>query len=231
MKFNSAIFSVAALCGYAHAQEGPTGRGIRQQSDMFQTLYFEKFPGRNDGINYLVKYGCYCHQPGLRMVGSRYNYHGPALDDLDNLCRDAYRAQNCLQQEFGMEFTTEENQPNSRWYPWYLDETTNEIVCNNKNFPNWENRDDVQFKRKNCLIEKEFVEKVIALIESGYKQEDDYIKMNNWRYQNRYCKTAATPFPANNNACCGSGLNTKPYNNEFKDCCDGKIVDKGTCLT
>ena len=78
------------------------------------------------------------------------------------------------------------------------------------------------------MIEKEFVENVVGLIENGYVQNDDYIKMGNWKY-NQNCPVANAVLPPANNECCGSGLTRKPFNNAVKQCCNEEIVDMGSC--
>ena len=227
MKFNTVIFSLAA-CGYsAQAQEeSGDNRFLWQQTNMLTEVLNSVFPETMDGWKYLLKYGCYCHQAELKLTGSRNGYHGPALDELDSLCRDAFRAQNCLQDDYSVEFSKDDN---SRGYPFYIDENNNnEIVCNNKQYPKWETRQENQFRRNNCLIEKEFVENVVALIQNGYQQNADYIKLNNFKY-NQVCPVSAVVPPANNNECCGVGLTRKPFNNAVKQCCSDEIVDLGSC--
>ena len=128
---------------------------------MLSQLLNSKFPTANIAWDYFMQYGCYCHQQDTKLATSKFGYHGPALDELDELCRKLYRAQKCLENEYDREFDLSD--PMSLKYPWYLNSTTNEIVCNNEKFPNWANKKSNQFRFKNCEIEKEFVLEVIRL--------------------------------------------------------------------
>ena len=231
MKFAPVIFSLA-FSGYLvqaqneQEEDNEAERSLWQQSNMLSKVLPDTFPELKDAFQTIYRYGCYCHQAELKMPASRNNYHGPPLDELDSLCRDSFRAQKCLSEEYDREFSTEDN--TSRTYPWYIDENTNQIVCNNKNKPIWKDREWNQFRLKNCLIEKEFVENVINLIQNGYVQNVDYIKMGNWKY-NQNCPAAIAVPPPANNECCGSGLSRKPFNNAVKQCCNEEIVDMGSC--
>lgn len=235
MKFTTAIFSLA-FHGYAQAQNEQDQnqeigwqepeRSLWQQSNMLNQVLTTTFPEWRDGWDFLYRYGCYCHQAELKVPTSRNGYHGPPLDELDSLCRDSFRAQKCLQEEYAREFSMDDK--GSRNYPWYVDENTNQIVCNNKAKPIWKDREWNQFRLKNCLIEKEFVDNVVALIQNGYQKNEDWHKMGNWRY-NKACAAPGAVLPPANNECCGTGLTRKPFNNAVKQCCNEEIVDMGSC--
>ena len=230
----SNIFYLSLTCGYSQAEDSSEdlplqdGKHLWQQANMLQSLVSQVFPDKRDAFEFVYKYGCYCHS-SFRMTGSANNYHGPALDELDSLCRDSHRAQRCLEDEFGGSLTGENKRDRS--YPWYLDANTNQIVCNNQNNPAWASRDDNQMRLRNCLIEKEFVESIVDLINGGtFERNENWIKMNNNKYANA-CPTTANGNPGGSGGkiCCGTGLSAKPYNTATKICCDNEVQELGTC--
>ena len=205
-------------------------RALLQQSQMLSQLLNSKFPTANIAWLYFMQYGCYCHQQATKLATSKFGYHGPALDELDELCRKSYRAQKCLENESEGEFDTSDS--TSTKYPWYLNSTTNEIVCNNEKFPNWADKQSNQFRVKNCEIEKEFVLEVIDLIENqGYEKNSAFHKMRNKKYR-KVCRSdefVRTGILNLNDECCGVGLSRKPYDTVSSQCCDDKIVSLGSC--
>ena len=205
-------------------------RSLWQQANMLSKLLNSKFPTVSTAWDYLMQYGCYCHQVGEKMPTSKLGYHGPALDELDELCRKSYRAQKCLENEFEREFDMAD--PISLKYPWYLNNTTNEIICNLEKFPNWANKKSNQFRLKNCEIEKEFVLEVIDLIENkGYERNMDFHNLGTNRYR-KVCKYDTPLNPRNlydNKECCGVGLTRKPYDSVLAQCCGNEIVNLGSC--
>ena len=137
------------------------------------------------------------------------------------------RAQSCLESEFDRKFTKDD--VDGRTYPWYIEEGTNNIICNKKKWPEWASAEHNQFQYNNCLIEKEFVEAFVNLLNSGYERNPDFIKMSNPEY-------AATCVPDNTpkrthsaDSCCGTGMSKRPYNSALVQCCNHEIKDIGTC--
>lgn len=244
MKSVSSLLYLVACLNNVQAQEQQEGqesislnlsdvaenveRHLWHQSRMLTELLNSVFPDSADAWNYLAKYGCYCHQADLKMPGVRNNYHGPPLDELDGLCRDSFRAQRCLQNEFDKEFVKATGD-NSRGYPWYIDDNTNEIVCNHKDFPKWKLREQNQFRLKNCLIEKEFVEKVVILLQNGYTQNPDWAQLTNRKYNDACPVVRSGTIPVERDECCGLGMSRKPYNAALKQCCNEQIVEVGSC--
>ena len=175
-----------ATDAYTFESEDP--RALWQQSLMLGKLLNSKFPNATMAWDYLTQYGCYCHQQGEKMPTSKLGYHGPALDELDELCKKSFRAQKCLKNEFEKEFDTSDS--TSLKYFWYLDSTTNEIVCNNEKFPTWADEKSNQFRVQNCEIQKEFVLEVIDLIENqGYEKKSAYQKLGNNNKYEKVCKS------------------------------------------
>ena len=105
MKLTPVIFTLA-FSGYLQAQNeqqeenAEAERSLWQQSNMLNQVLTTTFPEWRDAWTFIYRYGCYCHQAELKMPASRNGYHGPALDELDSLCRDSFRAQKCLENEY-----------------------------------------------------------------------------------------------------------------------------------
>ena len=49
---------------------------------------------------YLFQYGCYCFPNNFESTKSRFDYNSDSLDEIDELCRNLYRAQKCLKWDF-----------------------------------------------------------------------------------------------------------------------------------
>ena len=226
------------MTGFIRPQE-ENSRALSQQANMLNQLLNSKFPTTTLAWDYLMQYGCYCHQKEEKMPTSKFRYHGPALDELDELCRKSYRAQKCLENEYDREFDLSD--PMSLKYPWYLDTETNEIVCNSEKNPKWAKKKSNQFRLKNCEIERQFVLEMIDLIENqGYEKNSGFHKLGDQKYQ-KVCKSDhryyINTYESNefiyagnsNDECCGVGLSRKPYDTVLAQCCDDKIMDLGSC--
>lgn len=238
MKLETALYTLTIACGYSRAEHALVGleapeqgeRTLWHQSQMLQTVLSYVFPDWQDAYAYIFRYGCYCHRNSKRFAASQNGYHGPPLDDLDSLCRDSFRAQKCLEDEFNTKFTTDEKR--DRGYPWYLDSNTNKIVCNNEEFPNWAEKEDEQLRLRNCLIEKEFVENVVSLLSNtDYVRKDEWSRMNEVKYA-KVCPVDVVQTGRSNemsNECCGSGMTRRPFNSAVMVCCNNEIQELGTC--
>ena len=241
MKF-SIIILLAPLTSSLDFQEGRT---LAQAKSMLVALRPDLNTGhktQHRARDILFRHGCYCYSMGSGNVGPRHNYHGPALDKLDELCRDLYRAQRCLKYEMESSSSSNSNSNNSVscnlsiGYPFYKNQNTGEIICNHQTNPNWNQKPENQCRYKNCQLEKEFIEKVEALLSSTPMNRHErniinpiYADISDNDY-GKYCP--AETYSGNNKgleACCGIGIERKPYDAVNRSCCSEKVVDLGNC--
>lgn len=190
------------------------------RSMLSQLLQDDIAPGQ-DAIkvaNDLIKeYGCYCYPEGQKTVGSKFNYHGPALDPVDELCRNMFFKQKCfaIDSEDGM--YNGNNCATDNRFRWDWDNNTNLPVCGDKTDPNYYNRKPC--KMNNCELEREFVIGVANLYKNGYRPDPSFKRMDDNDYQN-FCPTAnGGGGKARDLACCGVGTSRRTYDTVMKECC------------
>lgn len=182
--------------------------------------------------NYFFQYGCYCFPENRDSAFPRNKYAGPALDELDQLCRNLFRATKCLNLEFqanGWSETYGECDATTEAYPFYFDSTSGDPICGNPSRPQWATREKNACLLATCNLEAEFVIAVTNLIKSGFVRNQDYISVSNSDYDSICLPEAGTKPKGQFDQCCGTGLDSKPFNVLTRECCDGKIHDLGSC--
>ena len=192
--------------------------------------------------NLIRNYGCYCYPDGSKVATSRFNYHGPALDPLDNLCREVFFRQKCFEIDAkenlygeGVECKYEKS------YNWFFDEDTGEIQCGKKNNPGFAYKKPCN--ANNCAIERDFAHQVAALyLDSSFSSKLDYKNMDDDTYQ---VTCVSQPKAVEHELkCCGSPVQTydkktgvqtvnfdrRMYNSLVSECCDdGTVAFAGAC--
>lgn len=232
--------AAAAVAASAPAVPGPDNRYLWTAYSMLEHL----IPELNKGVAHdpndprlsrqvLFKHGCYCFPDRDGIARPRNNYHGPGVDELDNLCRDLYRAQKCLKDEEA--YQGEQCELVQDYAFWRKDDGT--IECgkwSEKTKDSWKLKPQNQCAYKNCLLEREFVYKVEALLRSGFDVENSPVKNLEDEDYDAFCPTGGNNGIQNrvepeNIACCGNDLNRRPYNVLVQKCCDGEVSSFGSC--
>ena len=192
--------------------------------------------------SYLFRHGCYCFGGPTRkgVAGPRKTYHGPPISELDGLCYQLYRSQNCLKQDYeegilgknsGSINEVEEDCDIEEGYPFavFKDGSTQ---CGVKKDPTWALDPANQCKMRNCELERSFVDKVVELINSGWEKPKE---LEDKIYDNKYldfCPIGNEPQGVLNkrHKCCGTGFSRMPYNTVTTECCDdGSHKEIGQC--
>ena len=192
----------------------------------------------NKIINYLHGYGCYCFpdKTGNALTEPRYGYAGPAVDELDDLCRKLYFSQKCL--NMGRINNNLEECDLTRAYPFYTTvdpespDGVLQLQCGRESSPNWINREESQCQYQNCLLEQEFIARMKDLIENqNYTRNNDFVKMDEETYKNN-CPALSIRNQDKHfrDQCCGVGLDVMPYSDISRVCCQDQIVEIGSIL-
>ena len=214
----------------------PAMRNIATVRDML-TQALKGKTGQTDHAHMarvLVKnYGCYCYPQGSKIVTSRFNYHGPAKDPLDELCRKLYFKQKCFSIDAEEGLYKGKDCVADNKFEWYTDSITGEITCGDENDPTYATRRPC--KMDNCRLEREFVEGIVnwftdptrdPLNEDLRDMDDDTYKATCSDDGNGALGTAQV----HDLKCCGSGTDRRTYNSIIKDCCsDGSVAFIGSC--
>lgn len=169
--------------------------------------------------NSLIKdYGCYCYPDGQKTVGSKFNYHGPALDEVDELCRNLFFKQKCFPIDSANDVYGGNNCETDNRFRWYIDDNTNMPVCGDKVDVNYYNRKPC--KMNNCELEREFVIKIAELYENGYDTNSAFKRMDDATYQSICPSSNGTPSGKSRDLqCCGTGTSRRTYDSVIKQCC------------
>jgi hypothetical protein len=169
--------------------------------------------------NSLIKeYGCFCYPEGQKTVGSKFNYHGAAVDEVDELCRNLFFKQKCFPIDSENGFYDGINCETDNRFRWYMDNDTNLPVCGDRQDPNYYARKPC--KMNNCELEREFVIKVAELYQNGYQANPDYKKMDDASYQAACPAVQGTPTGKSRDLqCCGTGNARRTYDSVIKECC------------
>jgi len=159
----------------------------------------------------IQNYGCHCFPGNTRIPGGK----GPAVDDMDNLCRELSRCRSCVSMNNPGHVDADQGQ-----YKYSVTGSTIDCSANTDNG-----------KLEQCLCDKEFA------IQLGQIWDDatyDYTKW--WNKNNNLLNfDAAATCVAGGAAgvqdqCCGSVPNWRPYNSAMYECCsDGSLASVGSC--
>ena len=208
------------------------GRHMYQAYSMLMAVVPEFEGSRGTARDFIIKHGCYCFPGGQsydpKIVGPRYGYHGPALDELDQLCKDLWRAQTCLNKE--LECTIDDYTYPFQIIPNPIDPTaTPTIECGpgNENQESWSTRPQKACTRNVCELEKEFALRVAGLVSSGYQLTESVSNILDQRYW-KYCPTGVyeneLPRAGKVRTCCGEGMDRRLFNPFVYECCDDERV-------
>lgn len=221
------------------------GRNIKTTKDMLEHA-LTGLTGADDPADVaksLIKdYGCYCYPVGSKVVTSRFNYHGAALDPLDDLCRKMYFKQKCFDIDADEGLYNGQLCEADNKFEWYVD-SNNEIQCGDENDVSYSWRRPC--KMNNCAVEREFVEGVVAwYTDPSFSRNFDYKGMDDATYQATCVNTPSGSGTGHDLKCCGTttqtyetgtgvqatSYNRRTYNSLIKDCCDdGTVAFTGAC--
>ena len=233
---------------------------ITQRSlKIVKSMLAEKLTGYTNGqdpaqiAELLTKnYGCYCFLSARQtlegqglLAGPLFNYHGPAVDPVDHLCRDMFLKQKCLVMDAENGYYGDNTicEP-TRSYPWTFTRKKHrktgkiitEIECGKiqangsaKTFGTGKRA----CKMDNCNLEKQFVDGVFDLyVNQGYQHNKLYEGMDEETYL-EHCRRPGGSGGRNLEkleACCGNKGMRVPFNSLLKECCeDGKVRSIGGC--
>lgn len=177
-----------------------------------------------DAKSYLTNYGCFCYPQGEKTVSSQFGYHGAALDELDQLCRDLWIAQKCLPIDAADgQFGSKDICGPDNGFKWHVD-INGELQCGSNGQINY--ADNQLCKAANCQLESEFVTKVAELLNNGYAKNQVWNKMDEAAYKTHCAKNpSAAPADPNKNKCCGVGLARRSFDPDLKECCEDNGVE------
>lgn len=235
--FSIAAFALSKNPVYAEGSgsepvEKPDSKFLWQTYEMLELIA----PETNDPSTWaiesrkmLLKYGCYCFPEAFDVSKPRNGYSGPGLDELDEACRDLYRAQKCILDDLREEGITGCSLDNQ--YEWHQD-NTGAIVCgpDGPGSGTWNQQPENQCMYRTCELERQFVYRVKALVNNGsYQQRTDIYELQDSDYDS-FC-----PAPTHNGGgdhtteCCGTGLSRKHFNSVVNQCCAEQVESFGTC--
>jgi len=232
--------SILPFFTLSKAQEETTtepmiGRNLATARDMLTVLFENDNRFVEEGrqtANWVSKtlikdYGCFCYSGGQKIVGSKFNYHGPGVDEVDNLCRELFFKQKCFALDTANGYYDQSVCETDNRFRWYMDDD-NELQCGDRTDPSYYTRRPC--KMNNCELEKAFVLKVAELYLSGsYVQNKDWKFMSDDDYKNS-CQANGNGGKSAELKCCGNGIERRTYNTLMKECCeDGSVKIIGNC--
>lgn len=232
MKIKTAILSSYAAYASASsestdaASSTPAPRKMGQTKSMLAVIL--NMDSDDDAKALIKNYGCFCYPLGRKMVGPTLNFNGDPLDELDQLCKNMYRAQKCItidaeDGEYKRECET------SQGFAWYVD-GTGAVQCGNID-DTAKDRERKACKYTMCEIELDFAHKVASLFSNGYSRNDDFFRMEETKYLSTCARTDNNGSNGQQQelACCGKGLDRRIFNNLVSDCCNDVVESIGTC--
>jgi len=172
----------------------------------------------------LLKYGCYCFPGSFESSKPRHGYGGPGLDELDNACRDLYRSQKCIVEDFAN--NNEECDPEVV-YRWFND--NGQVVCGDENDPAYATDPLNSCAMQNCNVEREFAFRVKTITQGSWVSNPDIYDLQDSNYSNFCPATSSSGSGTKTTACCGAGLSRKPFNSVVAQCCNNQVESFGSC--
>lgn len=223
--YNLAFLAVPTVL--ADSEEGLPGNATRTLATAKGMLAFLTGDHYTDTRDFIKEYGCYCYPQAHKTVGPLYGYSGPALDPLDEACRQYFLASKCLaidgaEGRLGKDFDCSADNR----FQWYT--INDQIICGSESKPGYHATRPC--RNANCELEIEFVKVVADLYNSGYEKTRAWSRPGTDEYQ-----TMCPPVPnanpgANVLSCCGTGYARRTYNTLIKQCCqDGTTASIGSC--
>jgi len=177
---------------------------------------------KKDVIKKMLNYGCHCF-PGSkknRSVGGK----GPAMDELDGVCRSQYQCHKCVSMDLGCD---PDRTPYKVQFKGRKGALQKEIICRDE---------EGTCGRAMCECDKNMAENLDTVFfkenaHNGFYWLDKKNKKRNpvFDYEGTCLTPGASPQP---DTCCGNFPDVVPYNAATKDCCvmtDGpKLFDPMT---
>lgn len=224
MKFITAS-TCFTLAAFVSAQDNISdgGRKLNHAKDMLSMVH-----GVTDkeAKNLLRNYGCFCYPQGQNFVGPTNGFNGEPVDELDRLCKQLFRAQRCLTiDSTNGVYPKECNQDQA--YSFFQD-NQGDVICGEENASNKQTiRKDCKIDM--CELEKDFVNKVSNLFNSGYVKVNAFENMNQADYEATCARNSAGGGTLSELACCGAGIERRTYNNVVNTCCNNQVSSLGSC--
>lgn len=169
---------------------------------------------KKDVIKKMLNYGCHCFPGGKkdRSVGGK----GPAMDEIDGVCRTQYQCHKCVEMEFGC---NPDETPYKAQFKGKKTALQKEVIC----------RDDLgSCARSMCDCDKRMAENLEKIWfvpdshnaffwgERKNRRKRGKAGLETFDYEGTCTNTGMSPVP---DTCCGSHPNVVPYNAATKDCC------------
>ena len=166
------------------------------------------------------KYGCHCFPNGSKAAGGV----GPAVDDMDSLCKKLYRCHKCIQIEFGEDAVDVDDGR----YTWAL-QGDNTLSCEkNQNNP---------ARKALCECDRDFAYAMGEIWSDDGFNPFYWLSNRNARHEGKEkndgsvfdydqtCQPAANGSgPAD--ACCGASYpNKEPYDSTQRTCCNDVLIN------
>ena len=178
---------------------------------------------RREAILKVLNYGCHCF-PGetgqIRSIGGK----GPAVDNIDGVCKGQYNCHKCAALSFSCDPDKISYKAQFRYLP--TTPLTKTVICKDR---------ENTCERAVCECDKHMAEKMAAVLStssssSQHSQHSDYF----WRTEQNIRRgetfdyenvCIANGWNAPPDACCGTGNEVIPFNSSAKGCCvsDGKV--------
>lgn len=212
--------------------EEPTVRRFKQVKSI---LALKLGTTEEQAKDLIDNYGCYCYALGSGLVGPHHHYIGEPKDELDNLCKNLYRAQKCVEIDVNNGVYLSDCSIEDMFY--YRVENTSDIICLEKADEDGSTFTDLMNDRRECKksiceLEVDFADKIVDLVNNqGFVANPDYYGWNDSEYQLNCLRTIGNTggVKTKDLACCGTGVDRKTYNPFVHDCCNENILAAGSC--
>jgi len=159
----------------------------------------------------IQNYGCHCFPGNTRVPGGK----GPAVDDMDSLCRDLSRCRSCVAMNNPGHVDADQGK-----YKYSVTGSTIDCSMNNDNG-----------KLEQCECDKNFAIQLGNIWDDASFNTFYWMAKNNNDPQFDAPNTCVSGGAAGvQDACCGSVPNWRPYNSAMYECCaNGSLASVGSC--
>jgi len=218
-----AIFSVNAEdLEAASSQAAPrfpvvsSGSRLSRKFTNFRNMW-QEYGYTPQQLTNLYGYGCYCLNLGGSPMSGLNELNGvKPMDDIDRTCFHWTRCNRCAAIDHGEKCKAED-----RSYDFEIDPDTKDITCKEKkNTCKWA---ICECDKEQVLSMKQFVDKMTPdsrlLNHNGFNPQEQCQKRESSRIDS-----------ASRKQCCGDFPKRMPFNENLKQCCDGKVKSHGSCL-
>lgn len=164
---------------------------------------------KKDVIKKMLNYGCHCFPGGkkTRTVGGK----GPAMDEIDGVCRTQFQCHKCVEMDTGCD---PDNTPYKAQFKGKKTALAKEVICRDP---------EDSCGRQMCECDKRMAENLEKIwfvegMHNGFFWKDRKNAKRNptFDYEGTCLVPGASPQP---DACCGNFPDVVPYNVASKDCC------------